>query len=73
MSNKAQAIKTMKFMDLLRKLGIFRSGSVSGTYKNAVDRPTELQMDDVFDAKKDLTTKEDLKKVKEKFTGVDLD
>lgn len=63
----------MKFLDILRKLGIFRSGSTSGTYTNAVDRPTELQMDDVFDAKKDLTTKEDVKNVKEKFTGVDVD
>ncbi len=63
----------MKLIDLLRKLGIFRSGFSKGTYKNAVGRPTELQMDDVFDAKKDLTTKKDVKKVKEKFTGVDLD
>lgn len=44
----------MGFIDSLRKLGIFRSGSVSGTYKNATERPTELQMDGVFDAKKDL-------------------
>lgn len=63
----------MKFLDILRKLGIFRSGSAGGTYTNAVDRPTELQMDDVFDAKKDLTTKEDVKNVKEKFTGVDVE
>lgn len=53
----------MKIVDLLRKLGIFRSGSVSGTYTNATERPTELQMDDVFDAKKDLTTKEDVKNI----------
>ncbi len=38
----------------LRKLGIMRSGATSGTYKNAKERPTELQMDDVFDAEKDL-------------------
>ena len=38
----------------LRKLGVVRSGAVASTYKNAKDRPTELQMDDVYDAKKDL-------------------
>ena len=56
----------MKLLDLLRKLGIFRSGSTSGTYTNAVERPTELQMDDVFDAKKDLVNKEDLEKISKK-------
>lgn len=40
--------------DTLRKLGIVRSGAVAGTYTNAVDRPTELQMDGVFDAERDL-------------------
>jgi hypothetical protein len=44
----------MSFVDILRKLGIFRSGSVSGTYKSGTERPTELMMDDVYDAKKDL-------------------
>lgn len=50
----------MKFLDLLRKLGIFRSGNVSGTYTSAKDMPTEFLMDDVMDAKKDLTTKADI-------------
>lgn len=40
--------------DTLRKLGVVRSGAVVGTYKNAKERPTELQMDDVYDAEKDL-------------------
>jgi len=40
--------------DSLRKLGIMRSGATSGTYKNAKERPTELQMDGVYDAEKDL-------------------
>ncbi len=44
----------MGFMDMLRKLGIYRSGAVSGTYTNAAERPTELQMDGVLDADKDL-------------------
>lgn len=44
----------MSFVDILRKLGIFRSGATSGAYKNGAERPTELMMDDVYDAKKDL-------------------
>ena len=44
----------MKFMSLLRKLGIYRSGSVKSTYKNGKDRPIELQEDGVFNSKKDL-------------------
>lgn len=40
--------------DTLRKLGVVRSGAVAGTYKNAKDRPTELQMDGVYNAEKDL-------------------
>lgn len=48
----------MSLMDVLRKLGILRTGAVSGTYTNAKDRPTELQMDGVFNAKKDLINKQ---------------
>lgn len=44
----------MGLMQILRKLGIFRSGKKAGTYTNAVNRPTEIQMDGVFDAKQDL-------------------
>jgi len=44
----------MKFINLLRKLGIFRSGSVKTTYKNGKDRPIELQDSGVFNSKKDL-------------------
>jgi len=44
----------MGMIDILRKLGIFRSGKTSGTYSNAKERPTEIQMDGVFDAKRDL-------------------
>jgi len=51
-----------KFIDTLRKLGIFRSGAVSGTYKSGKDRPTELMMDGVYDEKKDLINKKDDKK-----------
>jgi hypothetical protein len=49
----------MNVMQWLRKLGIYRSGSCAGTYTSGKDRPIELQMDDVFDAKKDLVTRAD--------------
>lgn len=39
----------------LRKLGILRTGAVAARYRNAVERPLELQVDDVLDAKRDLT------------------
>ena len=58
-----------KIIAIARKLGIWRFGSVSGTYTNAKDRPTGLMMDDVYDDKKDLVTKDDVKKVKNVFTG----
>lgn len=41
-------------LDLLRKLGIVRWGATAGTYTSGKDRPAELLMDDVYDAKKDL-------------------
>jgi len=44
----------MTFVDILRKLGIFRSGSVKATYKNGKERPIELQESGVFNSKKDL-------------------
>lgn len=46
----------------LRKLGIYRSGAISAVYHNANERPIELQMEGVFDASKDLVTKEDFRK-----------
>jgi Domain of unknown function (DUF4864) len=53
----------MKFIDLLRKLGFLRGGFYKRTYTSAKDMPDEIFMDDVYDAKRDLTTKEDTKKV----------
>jgi hypothetical protein len=44
----------MGLLDLLRKLGILRYGSTAGTYKDGAERPTELMMDGVYDARKDL-------------------
>lgn len=46
----------------LRKLGIYRSGSCAAVYHNAAEKPVELIMDGVFDAQKDLVTKEDFQK-----------
>ncbi len=59
----------MGLMDVLRKLGIFRAGATSGTFKNAKERPTELQMDGVFDAEKDLVTKQDVRRVVDAAKG----
>ncbi len=41
-------------LDVLRKLGILRYGATAATYKDGAERPTELMMDGVYDAKKDL-------------------
>lgn len=46
----------------MRKLGIYRSGATAAVYHNAIERPVEFQMEGVFDASKDLVTKEDFKK-----------
>ncbi|MGQ0682041.1 hypothetical protein [Bradyrhizobium sp.] len=48
---------------LLSKLGILRYGTKSYTYTSGRDRPAESLMNDVFDAERDLTTKEDLAKL----------
>ena len=52
----------MKILDLLRKLGILRFGTKSGTYTSYKNMPPELFQEDVYDAQKDLVHKEDLKK-----------
>ncbi len=52
----------MKFLDVLRKLGILRYGTKAATYTSMRDKPAELFMDDVFNAEKDLVNKEDVKK-----------
>jgi len=54
----------MTLLDILRKLGILRYGAAAGTYTNAADRPTSLQMDGVFDPEKDLVHREDLARPK---------
>ncbi len=44
----------MKFLDWLRRLGIFRFGFESATYRNAKERPISLQQDGVFNSEKDV-------------------
>ena len=44
----------MKLLDWLRRLGIFRFGAEASVYHNARERPASLQMDDVFNSKKDV-------------------
>ena len=44
----------MKFIDILRKLGIFRSGKIKAKYQSGKDRPIEFQDSGVFNSKKDL-------------------
>jgi hypothetical protein len=46
----------MRLLDILRKLGVVRRGATAGTYTDAKRRPTELQMDGVLDAERDLVT-----------------
>lgn len=53
----------MAFIDILRKLGIFRAGAVKGKYTSGKDMPTELLMDDVYDKEKDTVSKKDIKQV----------
>ena len=47
----------MKIIEILRKLGIFRSGKVKAVYRNAKERPIEFQEKGVFNAEKDLINK----------------
>ncbi|HOE00138.1 MAG TPA: hypothetical protein PLD40_02570 [Kiritimatiellia bacterium] len=49
----------MGILRILQKLGILRFGATAATYKNAKERPIELQMDGVFNAEKDLINPSD--------------
>ncbi len=49
----------MQFLDLLAKLGILRYGTTAATYRSGTERPTELLMDNVYDAQRDLTVAKD--------------
>jgi hypothetical protein len=54
----------MKFTDVLRKLGIFRSGKVTWS-GDAKDRPYAMISNDVYDEEKDLVHAEDVEKAKQ--------
>ncbi len=56
----------MRLLDLLRKLGVLRYGTKTGTYHSAKDRPDEFLMDNVCNAEKDLTHLSDFRKKKKK-------
>ena len=59
----------MKFLDLLAKLGILRYGAKAATYHSGTERPTELLMDDVYNADRDLTTAKDVAAARQAVTG----
>lgn len=60
----------MKLLDILAKLGILRYGAKAATYKSGAERPIEFISDDVFDAKRDLTTREDLRNLTRAVKGI---
>lgn len=59
----------MNLRDLLAKLGILRVGTKKAVWHSGKDMPAEMLMDNVFDAKRDLTTKQDLREAKQAVTG----
>ncbi|KAA5595975.1 zinc ribbon domain-containing protein [Blastochloris sulfoviridis] len=61
----------MKLLDMLAKLGILRYGKKAAVYRSGSERPVEFLMDDVFDAKRDLTTREDLRDIVDTIRGKD--
>lgn len=58
----ATAKQESALLKWLRKLGVYRSGATAAVYYNVIERPIELQVDGVFDASKDLVTKQDFQK-----------
>lgn len=52
----------MKMLDVLAKLGILRFGTKAAVYKSGRDRPIEFMSDGVFNAERDLTTVDDVKR-----------
>jgi hypothetical protein len=59
----------MSLIDILRKLGILRFGTKTGTYTSAKDMPAEFLMEGVYNADKDLVTKQDVKNAVAAVTG----
>ena len=52
----------MTLLQWLNKLGILRWGGTAATYRNAAERPIELQMPGVFNAERDLVACDEKKK-----------
>ena len=59
----------MGILDILAKLGILRVGAKKAVYHGGKDMPAEMLMDDVYNAERDLTTKEDVKKAADAIKG----
>ncbi|MCC6931635.1 MAG: hypothetical protein IT292_00050 [Deltaproteobacteria bacterium] len=51
----------MNLVHWLKKLGILSCGSTSATYKNAIERPIELQSEDDFSESKKPEDKKESK------------
>lgn len=63
----------MNILDLLAKLGILRFGTKKAVWHSGKDLPEEFLMNDVFNAKRDLTTVEDVKAAKTAMLGETTD
>ena len=61
-------MKLGQVLTILRKLGILRYGVQAGVYTSAADAPSSMVLDDVYDQKRDLVTREDLARVREAVT-----
>ncbi len=59
----------MKILDLLAKLGILRVGAKKAVWHSGKDMPAEMLMDDVLDARRDLTTRQDVQELQQSVTG----
>ena len=59
----------MRLIDIVRKLGILRFGARTGTYTSAKNMPAEFLMSGVYNADKELVTKQDVKQALAAATG----
>lgn len=59
----------MGLLDILAKLGIFRYGAKKATWKSSKEMPEEFLLSDVLNAERDLTTRQDVKNIKDRLTG----
>jgi hypothetical protein len=62
--------KKKKVINTLRKTGVLRYGTKKGTYTSTKNMPTELFMDNVYDADKDLINKKDVEGFKKKVSKI---